>query len=531
MDGLSFLIQLHQRGYALSFLPTDTLPILKKVKYGAIAESIYKDPSVLRTPFFEWCQTLRIKTPTGLKPFTLFDWQKETAELLVGDRSVKGRQVVVLSSRQTGKTSMFLALAGHQAQAIAHYTGVIIHKTGTDSGLLARRLKRFLNGVKPDPDNLSLLGFANGAFLHFRSSNPNRGEEGAEQCGRGLESVDLVIVEESGHTINLAEVLGVIGPAMTWGNPKLAILIGTAGSKNTHYYQLLAESAGGEERLETLLDGIRHGTEEPFQILNREGPGPIGVISNWRCIPEFAAEPDFLKRVQEELNLSDAQIASEYEMEFSATSDSSVFDFPVIMNAQVDSIEYTFDESDEIYVGVDPSGQGKDYAVAIALLKTYENDKPIYTVIQTYRKRTGVSEQHLSAIADIVKSLSPFCTVVEKNSMGQVWVENLAGMRLRSQIEGFSTTAASKPVLIGRLQLALERGQMRIPKGPIIDELLAYRRTDDGKLQASGNAHDDCVIALALALHAAGVDQSDRPFARTTIPSISGDEAIAWMSH
>ena len=118
---------------------------------------------------------------------------------------------------------MFLALAGYLAQAVSHFTGVIIHKTGTDSGLLARRLKRFLGGVKPEPDNLSLLGFSSGAFLHFRSSNPNRGEEGAEQCGRGLESVDITIIEESGHTANLKEVLGVVGPAMTWGNPKLSI--------------------------------------------------------------------------------------------------------------------------------------------------------------------------------------------------------------------------------------------------------------------------------------------------------------------
>ena len=268
-----------------------------------------------------------------LAPFELFDWQRETAKLIIGDARANGRQIVVLSSRQTGKTSMFLALAGYLAQAVSHFTGVIIHKTGTDSGLLARRLKRFLGGVKPEPDNLSLLGFSSGAFLHFRSSNPNRGGEGAEQCGRGLESVDITIIEESGHTANLKEVLGVVGPAMTWGNPKLSILIGTAGSKSSHYYSLLAESAGGEERLEALLEGIRQGTEKPFQILNREGPGPIGVISNWRCIPEFAAEPDFLARVQQELNLSDSQIASEYEMVFSSAVDSAVFDFNLVMGA------------------------------------------------------------------------------------------------------------------------------------------------------------------------------------------------------
>lgn len=463
---------------------------------------------LLDLPFAEWCESLKIKTPDGLAPFELFDWQRETAKLITGSARANGRQIVVLSSRQTGKTSMFLALAGYLAQAVSHFTGVVIHKTGVDSGLLARRLKRFLGGIKPEPDNLSLLGFSSGAFLHFRSSNPNRGEEGAEQCGRGLESVDVTIIEESGHTSNLKEVLGVIGPAMTWGNPKLSILIGTAGSKASHYYSLLAESAGGEERLEALLEGIRQGIEKPFQILNREGPGPIGVISNWRCIPEFAAEPDFLARVQQELNLSDAQIASEYEMVFSAAVDEAVFDFDLVMAAQVEAEPYECSASDVLYIGVDPAGQGRDFAVAIALKVDRKEGKEIYTIFQMYRRKTGVSEQHLNAVSQMLEELDPVCATVEKNSMGQVWLENLAGLGLPCQIEGFNTTAVSKPVLIGRLQIALERGVLRIPKGSVIvDELLAFRRTDGGKLEAGGNAHDDCVMALGLALQAARFNQ------------------------
>ena len=507
-----------------------TLDWIAEVK-AAIAETAADDAPLLTMPFPEWCQTLRIKTPKGLRPFRLFDWQKETAELFTGDRAANSRQIVVLSSRQTGKTSMFLALAGHQAQAISHFTGVVIHKTGTDSGLLARRLKRFLNGVKPDPDNLSLMGFPNGAFLHFRSSNPNRGEEGAEQCGRGLESVDLVIVEESGHTSNLAEVLGVVGPAMTWGNPKLSILIGTAGSKASHYYELLAESAGGPEKLEALLAGIRAGTEEPFQILNRDGSGPIGVISNWRCIPEFAAEPDFLARVQAELNLSDAQIASEYEMEFSASVDSAVFDFGLVMAAQSDDIKpYEDGERSRRFVGLDPAGQGKDYAVAVVLRK----DGDRYEVCEMYRKRTGTSEQHLSKISELISAVKPVRAIVEKNSMGQVWLENLAGLNLGCEVDGFSTTASSKAVLIGRLQIALERGDLLIPKGIIASELLAYRRDDSGKLGAGGNAHDDTVMALALALNAARynefIDARSHPFKDIQIESRSGKAGFDWLN-
>jgi len=462
------------------------------------------DVELLTLPFAEWCESLKIKTPDGLRPFELFGWQSKTSPLIVGDDALKGRTIVVLSSRQTGKTSLFLAIGAYMAQAKAQMSGVFIHKNTKDSGLLARRLKRFLGGVKLRSDSLSLVELENDSMLHFRSSNPGRGEEGAEGAGRGLDSVDIVIIEESGHTANLAAVQGVIGPALTWGNPKISVLIGTAGAKTSHYYSLLAQSAGGADKLEALLEGIRQGTEQPFQILNREGTGPVGIISNWRCIPEFAAEPDFLKRVQEELNLSDAQVASEYELVFSASVDSAVFDFSLVMAAQSIEIEPYSDSSEIIYFGIDAAAQGQDFAVCIAIRQRSEQGKVFYEVCDMYRRRTGVSEQHLSAISQRIEKLRPIAATVERNNMGELWLENLVGLGLHCDIQGFSTTATSKPVLVGRLQVALERGVLKIPKGsPIIDELLAYRRLENGKMEAGGNAHDDTVIALGLALHAA----------------------------
>lgn len=489
------------------------------------------DSELLTLPFAEWCKSLRIKTPKGLQPFTLFDWQSETAPLIVGEAVMEGRTIVLLSSRQTGKTSMFLALGAYMAQATGQHTSVFIHKTGKDSGLLARRLKRFLSGLKLRTDSLSLLEFFNNSMIHFRSSNPTRGAEGAEGAGRGLDSVDVVIVEESGHTANLAAVQGVIGPALTWGNPKISVLIGTAGSKLSRYYSLLAESAGGETQLEALLEGIRQGTEKPFQILNRDGTGPIGVISNWRCIPEFAAESNFLARVQQELNLSDAQIASEYEMVFSSSVDSAVFDFGLVMAAQSTDIKpYEEGERSRRYVGVDPAGQGKDYAVAVVLRK--EGDT--YEACEMYRRRTGTSEQHLAKISDLIRKVKPSRAVVEKNSMGQVWLENLAGLSLGCKIDGFSTSQPSKEVLIGRLQIALEKGELRIPKGVIVDELLAFRRDDRGKLGATGSAHDDTVMALALALNAASYnefkDLQRFPMTNAEVGPMSESDVFDWMN-
>jgi hypothetical protein len=461
---------------------------------------------LLKISFPEWCKTLQIKTDKGLEPFELFPWQEQTADLIAGPNALTRRAIALLSSRQTGKTSLLLALSTYLAQSRRQFTAVVIHRSTQDAYLLCRRVKRFLSGVEMKTDSLSLLEFkSSGSAIHFRSSNPNK-SDGAEQVGRGLESVDLVIVEEASHTGNLKDVLGVIAPCLTWSSMGLVCFVGTASSKQSYFFENLAKAAGSEEDLEKLLSGIRTGHTAPFQVLDR-GKGAVGIVTNWRAIRRFRDEADFLSRVKDEFDLSDSQIDSEYELIFGSSVDSAVFDFSLVMAAQVTQEPYEHSDSHIIYIGVDAAGQGRDFAVAIALQASKEQDKDIYTVVQLYRKRTGVSEQHLGAINDMINTLDPLRVTIESNSMGQVWLENLAGMGFSYPIEGFSMTSVSKAVLIGRLQIALERGVLRIPKGAIIDELLAFRRKNNDKLEAGGNAHDDCVVALALALHSAGFNR------------------------
>lgn len=469
-------------------------------------------PIIANITYPEWCQGLRIKTAEGMQPFKLFDWQQETTEKLLGSETqppLKGRQVIILSSRQTGKTSMMLTMTDYMARSKEQLTAIMIHRTTDDAHDLCRRLKRFTGTDDFKTENLSLLEYEGaGSVLYFRSGNPSRGDEGAMRAGVGISSADWIVIEESQNFANIESVIGYVSPAATHGNPKLVILVGTADSKLSYFYQQLSKAAGGAENLERILSGIREGTEEPFQILD-DGVNPIGIISNWRCIPEFAAEPDFLGRIQKELGLSDADIAKHYEMRFDASGVASVFDFALVMAAQDLTLDrYIHAPGDVLFCGIDPAGQGRDWAVCLVLsIEDDEAGQEIYTVRHLYRKRTGTSEQHLSAIANLIAELEPIGATVEKNSMGQVWLENLAGLGYPCNIEGFNTTQPSKQVLIGRLQIALERGILRIPKGVIVDELLAYRRMDNGKLQAGGNAHDDTVMALALALHAAGFNR------------------------
>lgn len=96
--------------------------------------------------------------------------------------------------------------------------------------------------------------------------------------------------------------------------------------------------------------------------------------------------------------------------------------------------------------------------------------------------------------------------VAETNSMGGPLVEQLLGEGL--PVMGFTTTNASKALIIDALALAFERDELRILNdAQLIAELQAYEaeRLPGGMIRYSAPAgmHDDHVMSLALAWSAA----------------------------
>ena len=96
--------------------------------------------------------------------------------------------------------------------------------------------------------------------------------------------------------------------------------------------------------------------------------------------------------------------------------------------------------------------------------------------------------------------------VAEANAVGGPNVEAL--QREGLPVRPFVTTSVSKPPLIESLALAFDRDELVALDDPILKgELLAFERTVTaaGRSQYSAppGLHDDCVIALALAWHAA----------------------------
>jgi hypothetical protein len=100
------------------------------------------------------------------------------------------------------------------------------------------------------------------------------------------------------------------------------------------------------------------------------------------------------------------------------------------------------------------------------------------------------------------------CGVIlaERNSIGDPNIEAL--QRDGLPVQGFTTTNSTKTQAIEALSLAIETGQTQYPPlPPLLDELHAYEMTrlpsGATRYSAPEGLHDDCVIAFALAWHAA----------------------------
>ena len=96
--------------------------------------------------------------------------------------------------------------------------------------------------------------------------------------------------------------------------------------------------------------------------------------------------------------------------------------------------------------------------------------------------------------------------VVEANSIGQAQLEELQRMGL--PVAGFTLTNASKAAIIDALVLAIERRDVGLPSADwLLEELEAFESEQLAsglvRYAAPSGMHDDGVIALAIAWHAA----------------------------
>lgn len=173
------------------------------------------------------------------------------------------------------------------------------------------------------------------------------------------------------------------------------------------------------------------------------------------------------------------------------------------------------EHGERIVVGVDTAYGTNDY-VAAQFMSTKNLDIPwVYHNPQTITEATNVLANALERVHDIT-GVKPI-VAYERNNGGAFEMDRLAAMNRLNKFEvfkmpspgnsqsirlGWDTNTATRPVMLQELKEAVDKQVIHIYDKPTINEMFAFvkvQTTNTWKAQAEQGAHDDLVMALAIA--------------------------------
>ena len=159
-------------------------------------------------------------------------------------------------------------------------------------------------------------------------------------------------------------------------------------------------------------------------------------------------------------------------------------------------------------IGADTAGDGSDAFVAqvvdargfqcAVLRRTYDEDefsRQLYCLGRYYNDAVIAVETNFSTHP--VRELS-------RLGYSRQYVREAIDTYTRRPTEqyGFRTDAVSRPVILGELIGFVRDNAFRLSHKVTLNEMLSFVRNEKGRPEAASGAHDDCIMALAIALHA-----------------------------
>jgi hypothetical protein len=152
-------------------------------------------------------------------------------------------------------------------------------------------------------------------------------------------------------------------------------------------------------------------------------------------------------------------------------------------------------------IGVDPAGGGTDgdYA-ALQILEQGSG-------LQCAELRGHIDPRELAKqAAALAKEYNEALLVVERNNHGLAVIAFLTDTERYPAIyeqrgqPGWLTTAVSRPAMIERLGATLAMEPKMFSSSRLLAECRTFVRQNDGRTGAAAGVHDDCVMAMAMAL-------------------------------
>ena len=228
----------------------------------------------------------------------------------------------------------------------------------------------------------------------------------------------------------------------------------------------------------------------------------------------------FKELIQKRATMGIRKFNKEYQNEVSG-SGTGLFDEEIIKVAKQTGKAYYVspkavagDELKWTYViGVDTARAGTasaDFTVVTVL--AYDPDKQYKRICWMWRKKGLKISEQVKQIANLAKLYGYPIILVEKNNVGQEFVDEMVD-RYNLAVETFTTTKTSKEDLLRLLVTNFENEKIIIPQGderskeqmePLLEELSKFvveiTRAGNEVMKGSGSSHDDTIISLSLAV-------------------------------
>lgn len=434
----------------------------------------------------DFARICKIRSGAKVTYFNPYDYQ----EILVNQIETHPTTVIT-KTRQLGLTETVTNYFLWKACKNEGYLAVIFSKSQTDTSNIAKRIRRQIDSlcefVHTKTDSLTDIEIAGGGRILFRNSTPN----GA----RGLESVSDILYDEASFVDEIEEIYAASIPTTTVaGEDARIIILSTPNGQSGWYWDKLTQNNGDRDILD-ICDEIKAQRIDPLQYWTDDN-GWSKFIIHWLGHPKYSQQADtYLSEVKRRFELPEEKIEQEYNLSFTH-SEVVVFPSSLIRENAKGNYEELI-ESDGIYfMGIDTSLLGNDYTVAV-ILKLVDG---VYYLVKMYRQRKKSHEYNIYHIAELINQYKPVIVGIETNSHGQIYYEQLLQQCPNTELQGIKTTANSKPVMVNKLQLAMEQHLLLYPTDKlIIEEMLSFRQVGT-KLEAIEGKHDDIIMALAFSI-------------------------------
>lgn len=441
----------------------------------------------------EFAESISIRSGIRFTKFSPYFYQKNIIEQLAE------RSATITKGRQLGASIVLINWMLWRVLKDGLVT-LGTSRTGEDAFELSKKVRSQINylppewGVKLTTDNLSELAFSNGGRMLFRAPT--------DDCGRGVDSCAIVLIDEAQSLINLDILQGALSATQdACGDDARMIICGTPPENRFYPFWQRLTDRNGDIDFDSVCQQIREGEIPDGYKCWLDEDGWAKIVFDYHAHPVHKQNPNYIEDVIRKKKITRSMAMREYALLVPTEDEAAIFEFSLVRQATRGEWEKP-DPAGIYYMGIDSSGEGDDYTVGLIFRKLGDR----FHCVHMFRRRKETTDFMMAKLADLIEAYNPSAVMVESNAMGICFYDNLAKTFPNIPMEKAKTTAHSKPGFISNLILALERGEISFPQSPIPDEFLSFRRME-GKLMAAPGKHDDCVMAAAFVFQVSEYDR------------------------